>query len=201
MLALAYGQTVILRDPILTDIDRYVHWQTHGEWRMYDAPWEGMRSSMTAEEEETFRQLFLDQCDQNQPEPRRSAMIATTGENRPLGWVSRYANDRFPNAWFVGINICEDGVLNRGLGTEALALWVDYLFANSSVHRLGLDSWSFNPRMKRVAEKVGFVYEGAQREMIEWQGCWLNWVHYGLLRRGWEKRQEEYLLNDSFTAD
>ena len=90
--------------------------------------------------------------------------------------------------------------MNRGLGTEALALWVDYLFANSSVHRLGLDSWSFNSRMKRVAEKVGFVYEGAQREMIEWQGRWLDWMHYGLLR-GWEKRRGEYLLSDSFTVD
>jgi RimJ/RimL family protein N-acetyltransferase len=112
-------------------------------------------------------------------------------ETHPLGWVSRYANDRFPNVWFVGINICEDAVLNRGLGTEALALWVDYLFANSSIHRLGLDTWSFNLRMMRVAEKVGFVYEGAQREMIEWQGRWLDWVHYGLLRPAWEERRGE----------
>jgi hypothetical protein len=49
---------VILRDPIPTDVDRYVHWQTHGEWRMYDAPWEGMRTSMTPEEEETFRDTY-----------------------------------------------------------------------------------------------------------------------------------------------
>jgi RimJ/RimL family protein N-acetyltransferase len=32
-----------------------------------------------------------------------------------------------PQACFVGIDICEDAYLNRGLGTEALQLWVDYI--------------------------------------------------------------------------
>lgn len=182
---LVSGQQVILRDPLPADADSYVHWQTHGEWRMYDAPWEGVRTFMTPQEEETVRQGFLDQCSQRRPFPQQGAMIATLAEDRPLGWVNRYANDRFPDAWFVGIDICEDASLNRGLGTEALALWVDYLFTNSTIHRLGLDTWSFNPRMMRVAEKVGFKYEGAQRELIEWQGCRLDWVHYGWLRREW----------------
>jgi RimJ/RimL family protein N-acetyltransferase len=186
---LASGEKVLLRDPLPTDLDSYVHWQTHGEWRMYDAPWEGVRTSMTPEQEEKVRQGFLDQCSQVRPALRWSALIATVAGNRPLGWVSRYANDRFPNAWFVGINICDDAALNRGLGTEALALWVDYLFANSTMHRLGLDTWSFNPRMMRVAEKAGFGYEGRQRELIEWQGRWLDWVHYGLLRSVWEEKR------------
>jgi RimJ/RimL family protein N-acetyltransferase len=37
--------------------------------------------------------------------------------------------------------------------------------------------------MIHVAEKLGFVYEGAQRELIEWQGERLDLVHYGMLRR------------------
>ncbi|MGD8626968.1 MAG: GNAT family protein [Anaerolineae bacterium] len=39
--------------------------------------------------------------------------------------------------------------------------------------------------MRRVAEKVGFVYEGAERELLTWQGQRLDRVHYGLLRREW----------------
>jgi RimJ/RimL family protein N-acetyltransferase len=42
--------------------------------------------------------------------------------------------------------------------------------------------------MMRVAEKLGFVNEGAQRELIEWQGKWLDLVHYGMLRGEWEER-------------
>jgi RimJ/RimL family protein N-acetyltransferase len=57
------------------------------------------------------------------------------------------------------------------------------------VHRIGLDTWSFNPRMMRVAEKLGFVYEGAERELMAWQGERLDFVHYGLLRREWAERR------------
>jgi RimJ/RimL family protein N-acetyltransferase len=39
--------------------------------------------------------------------------------------------------------------------------------------------------MMRVAEKLGLAYEGAEREMVAWQGQRLDLVHYGLLRREW----------------
>jgi hypothetical protein len=40
--------------------------------------------------------------------------------------------------------------------------------------------------MARVAEKVGFVYEGRQREMRLWQGEWLDLLHFGILREEWQ---------------
>lgn len=53
------------------------------------------------------------------------------------------------------------------------------------VYRIGLETWSFNPRMKRAAEKAGLVYEGTERELREWQGQRLGLVHCGLLRLEW----------------
>ena len=181
---LASGDRVILRDRVPADMDSYVRWQTHGEWRRYDAPWEDFPT--TAEEIATFRKRFLETCEQESPMPRKRATIVTK-ENKPLGWVNRYANERFPEVWFVGISIGEDEYLNQGIGTETLALWIQYLFTNSDIYRIGLDTWSLNPRMMRVAEKLGFVYEGAQRELVEWQGKRLDLVHYGMLRREWEE--------------
>jgi RimJ/RimL family protein N-acetyltransferase len=66
--------------------------------------------------------------------------------------------------------------------TKALSLWIDYLFRASGIHRISLDTWSFNPRMMRVAEKLGFTYEGGQRQLVAWRGERLDLVHYGLLR-------------------
>ncbi len=63
---------------------------------------------------------------------------------------------------------------------------LENLFANSKYHKLCLDTWSFNPRMMRVAEKVGFVPEGFQRQMQFWGGEWLDFMHYGMLRAEWE---------------
>jgi RimJ/RimL family protein N-acetyltransferase len=106
-----------------------------------------------------------------------------------LAKFRRTTQARSPETWTIGIDICEDEYLERGLGTEALRLWVDYLFANSTVHRIGLDTWSFNPRMVRVAEKLGFTPEGAQRQVLQWQNHWLDLIHYGMLRAEWEKRK------------
>jgi RimJ/RimL family protein N-acetyltransferase len=48
--------------------------------------------------------------------------------------------------------------------------------------------------MVRVAEKADFVFEGAQRAMIQWQGERLDWVHFGMLRDEWGKRTASKFL-------
>jgi len=182
---IASGKKVILRDRIPADVDSFIHWRTHGEWRKLDAPWGGVPDSMTREKEAEFREQFIEWCAKDPPVPRGLAAIATL-DGTPLGWVNRYHAKGSPDEWYVGIGIAEDAHWDRGLGTESLWLWVDYLFANSDFHRIGLTTWSFNPRMMRVAEKIGFLGEGTQREVREWEGKFLDRMQYGMLRREWE---------------
>ena len=182
---LAKGKLVFLRDHLPSDVDHYIRWQFSGEWRLFDAPWEENRfSTMTPEEIEAYREQSRARGPREPEFPRKMAII-TTVEDKPVGWVNRYAKEDYPDVWYVGIDICEDDYLGRGFGTEALGLWIDYLFLPSEVHRIGLETRSFNPRMKRVADKAGLVYEGAERELREWQGQRLGFVRYGLLRREW----------------
>ncbi len=188
MAIIVEGDNLILRDRLESDVDTFIFWQTHGEWRFLDAPWEGFRESLTADEEADIRKQFLKSCAEELPSPRQTAIIAAK-DDRPLGWINRYQDDRSPETIMVGIDICEDDFLNRGTGTEALGLWIDYLFINSMAHRIGLDTRSFNPRMIHVAEKVGFVNEGSQREVIKWEGKWIDLVHFGMLRSEWEEKR------------
>jgi RimJ/RimL family protein N-acetyltransferase len=118
------GERVYLRDRYPEDVDRFVHWQTHSEWRYLDSPWEGFGDELTSEPST----------------PRRSAFIVTKDDHRPLGWVSSYQKENYPSVGYVGINICEDDALNRGLGSEALKLWIDYVFPHRDVHKLGLET-------------------------------------------------------------
>lgn len=184
---LAISATVLLRDATPADADARVRWLVSGEWRQYDAPWEDAGVVYTPELLERHRQKFIAECAQALPTPRTRALIATR-DDIPIGRVTRYAHARSTQTWCIGIDICEDAYLNRGLGATALRLWIEYLFTHSTIHRLGLDTWSLNPRMKRVAEKVGLVYEGAQRQVLEWQGRWLDLLHFGILQSEWEKR-------------
>jgi RimJ/RimL family protein N-acetyltransferase len=190
MTLIAAGDNIVLRDRIRSDVDTFIYWQTHGEWRLLDAPWEGVWSSLTEEKETELRRQFLESCSEGLPSPRKTVIIAGQ-DNLPIGWVTSYSVERKPDTLMVGIDICEDNMLNEGLGMEALGLWVDYLFSNSTLHRIGLDTWSFNPRMRRVAEKLGFVAEGRQREMLQWDGKWLDLVHFGMLRAEWEDKHSK----------
>ena len=188
---IARGEQVVLRGWLASDCDHFVRWLAHGEWRLLDAPWYGYRTTTTAEDEKRDREWFMKQLKGGDESWCGKRAVIGTPDGTPLGWVNRYGEQKNPHICFVGIDICQDAFLNRGLGTEALKLWVDHLFAVLDVHKLCLDTWSFNSRMIRVAEKVGFVYEGRQREMRFWQGEWLDLVHFGMLREEWQGNEKE----------
>jgi len=178
---IASGKKIILRDGLPSDLNQYIRWMKKGEWTTYDAPWENAYLYRTDEE---TRKRFLKKFVQDLSAPRCRAIIATK-ENCPLGWVNRYGDKRFPSTWLVGIDICEDDCLNKGLGTEAFRLWINYLFANSDIHRIGYDTYSFNTRMIRIGEKLGFCHEGTEREVLYWQKRWIDRLHFGILRKEW----------------
>ena len=43
MVIIVEGEKVILRDRLESDVDLFIFWQTHGEWRFLDAPREGFK--------------------------------------------------------------------------------------------------------------------------------------------------------------
>jgi len=180
---IAAGNRLILRPYKKSDLSSYLKWMAGGEWQKYDTPWE---SGFATQEE--AEQRFKEMLEDKPVVPSRRAVIATK-KDRPIGWVNRYAYKRFPENWLIGICIGEDEFLNKGYGTEAFGLWVDYLFAHSDIHRLGFATYSFNMRMIEVGKKLGFIHEGTDREIIFWNNEWLDRLHFGMLRREWEERQ------------
>ena len=74
-----------------------------------------------------------------------------------------------PCVW-VGIDICESDSWGRGIGTEALKLWIGYLFSNLEIDTVGIGTWSGNERMIRCGEKLGFVLGGAYHRLEEGEG-------------------------------
>ena len=183
---IAAGEKVLLCDNIVSDVAKHLYWETHGEWREYDAPWEQIWTPLTKEQEDRIVGKFMKRFSEGLSVLRKGAVIVH--QDNPVGYVTRYGRERYPDVLWVGIDIREDGYLGMGLGTEALRLWVDYLFGNSTVHKIALDTWSFNPRMIRVAEKTGFVREGTERHLIQWQGQWLDGIGFGIIRHEWEER-------------
>ncbi len=174
-----------MRDFISSDVEKCVSWFTTGEHLLLDAPWERNYTELTSEQIKKYREGFEERCEQEKPDVRGNAVIATIN-NTPIGTVNRYGHKDNPNACNIGISIKEDAYLNRGFGTEALRLWLDYQFENTKFHRIGAETWSFNPRAVRVIEKIGFKHEGTLREMRKWDGQLLDKLIFGMLRCEWE---------------
>ncbi|MFD0557038.1 RimJ/RimL family protein N-acetyltransferase [Stackebrandtia endophytica] len=65
----------------------------------------------------------------------------------------------------------------RGLGTEATGMIIDYGLQEINMHRIRLEVYDFNPRARRVYEKVGFVHEGIGRDALRFDDRWID-VHY-----------------------
>jgi len=182
---LSRGRDVLLRDYVPSDLPTYLRWmRENGTWKRTDAPWEQLQGwgEETQMAHETRFSGFLDASDN----PRRRVAIEVG--SGLIGWVNRYKDGEHPDACMIGIDICEDEMLGRGLGSEALRLWVDYLFSSGSFHRIGLATYSFNHAMQRLAGKLGFREEGRQREIHYWGGEWVDRVFYGLLVSEWKSR-------------
>ncbi len=76
---------------------------------------------------------------------------------------------------------------NRGLGTESTRLMVGYGFERLGLHRISLEVYAFNPRARRVYDKIGFVAEGMLRDALRWDGEWVDATVMSILAPEWNR--------------
>lgn len=79
---------------------------------------------------------------------------------------------------------------DRGLGTEATRLFIDYIFSHTTLKALTLSVFDFNPRAMHVYEKMGFIVESIDENELEFEEEWIDSVNMKLTREDWlrEKR-------------
>ena len=74
-----------------------------------------------------------------------------------------------------------DTAREQGYGTEVTRAVIDYGLDVVGLHRISLSVFVFNPRALRVYEKCGFVHEGVQRDVLFWEGQWINQISMSIL--------------------
>jgi RimJ/RimL family protein N-acetyltransferase len=79
------------------------------------------------------------------------------------------------------IGILDPACLNRGFGTEAAKLVLDYAFGELKLHRVSVRVLAYNERAIRSYRKCGFVLEGRERESAFVNGQWHDDIMMGLL--------------------
>ena len=90
-----------------------------------------------------------------------------------------------PGVFEVGIELYADEDRGRGYGTEAVRQLVDRLFAREGAERVQASTAAGNTAMRRVLEKLGFVYEGTLRGFMPSGGGRDDYVLYAVTRADW----------------
>jgi len=104
------------------------------------------------------------------------AMVLRNEENLP----SRSAT--------FGIIIGDPAYHDRGYGTEASTLLLDYAFAVLGYHKINLDFFEYNARARAMYEKLGFVIEGRRRENHWSRGRFWDDILMGITAEEWWTR-------------
>jgi RimJ/RimL family protein N-acetyltransferase len=167
------GKRVILRPMVAADAEAFLESMDDESMRLT-----GTHRTFTLEELRAWATSRADVDDRLD----LSIDDAETGH-----WVGELAiNDWDPDNRSCGFRIAlgPQG-RNRGFGTEATRLIVDYVFAHLPIHRIGLEVFAFNPRAAHVYESVGFVREGVMRDALLWDGAHVDTVVMGILRPDW----------------
>ena len=71
---------------------------------------------------------------------------------------------------------------DKGMGAEAVSIFIKYGMEELQLHRISLEVYSFNPRAERVYQKVGFKLEGIKREEFLYNDEYIDTKMYGMLR-------------------
>lgn len=181
------GISVNLRALREEDIEDYERWNKIElkAWE-FDGPWYDDDFSLFVES----RKKWL----KGEKKPPYRFLEIETKDEIHIGWVNVYHDVSDPHMTEIGIDIAEEKYWGQGLGEEVLTLWVDYLFKERGFQRLGFETWSGNPAMIRLGEKVGFIEEGRIR-----RGCMVKGIFYDRVKMGILK--EEFYKKDNSMGD
>ncbi len=177
------GENVVLRPVRRSDLENFLKWFNDPEVIQYLM----MYLPMT----EMSEGKYIEELGTTRAKTQASFVIEVIEGNstKPVGSISLGGiNNKDHNASF-GIAIGDKDYWNKGYGTEAARLIIDYGFEQLNLHRINSSALSFNERSVRMHKSIGFNEEGRQREHIYVNGEYCDHVMFGILRNEWKSQK------------
>lgn len=171
--------TVTLRGRRPRDLPVLRRWLTDpdAEWRAWDAPY--FHAGATTASLRTY----VDRLADLPPHPDERVIDL---DGQCVGMVNRSEEDPPGGGWWdLGILVYDPAHWGRGVGTHALALWVDATLRETDGHVLTFTTWGGNERMIRAALRLGFQEAGRVREARVVGDRRYDSVRLDLLRTEW----------------
>lgn len=189
------GQRVILQDdPRDSDSDDFFRWFNMEEWRYYDQP------------DQPFQPISQEEFDKRAKKNREEFDKRAKRKSRPspgyhidtvdgqhIGWVTCYNWDQEEKSAFIGINIPEEENWGKGYSSEAVSLFLNFLFGSFGLNAIRTATWTGNKRMVRCAQKAGFTTQKTMphRSSISVRGEPLERIEFSLSSAEWFKANRD----------
>ena len=175
---------ISIRSITLGDLKAYEHWsQPAHAYQEFNGPYYIKKST---EEVSIYINDLKDKL-QNGGDALPFRKMIVDPNNNLIGEVS-YTWRSIETSWMeVGIIIFDESYWARGLGTQALKLWITELFKeHTDIVRIGFSTWSGNHGMMKLAAKLGMRQEACYLNARIVRDQYYDSVSYGLLREEWD---------------
>jgi RimJ/RimL family protein N-acetyltransferase len=187
------GNRIIITDERNSDPKDYFRWFNLEEWQYYDRPDQPFKPISQEQFEELAKQNQerYDERVQDKSKPKPGLHIDTI-DGKHLGWVSIYSWDQTEKSTHIGIAIPEEEHWGKGYGTEALGLYINYLFCSFDLNMIQATTWTGNKGMVRCAQKLGLTNEKIipHQAPLSVRGEPLERIEFSMSRLEWLKRTD-----------
>lgn len=124
----------------------------------------------------TVLQFYLENAHRDIYDVKQLRLVVSDNKNKVLGLVDLYDFDPKHKRAGVGIVIVNEDERNKGIGTEALELFINYAFKVLEMKQLYANILEENNRSIHLFQKLGFTKVGVKRDWISSGGSYKNEV-------------------------
>lgn len=176
------GETIYFLPQSSENVELYAKWQNDPRVRKYSRNImphrvEDIKKWFEPHEGRISNFIFFDIWHKKDKKPIGNIMLTN------IDWINRWAN--------VGLTIGEPEYWNKNIATEATELILEYAFNELNLYKLHGGVIIDNVASWKVAEKIGFIFEGIKKHEFFVDGKYADVKTYFLLKEDWMKRKED----------
>ena len=116
--------------------------------------------------------------------------------NNLMGSVGLHKIDHLHQTAAIGVFVGDKNYWNRGIGTEAVNLALDYAFNVLNLHNIWLEVISYNNRAVHAYKKIGFSEIGRRRQCYQIAGERYDVIYMDLLASEFKSIYLKKLIQD-----
>lgn len=168
------GENVVIRPIEKSDFELFYSW-TQDEKHL------GNFMDM----EMVYRDGFLETLEKSTKNGSTFYAIIEDREGNPLGEINFIQVIGSNTTLEIGLLIAQEASRGKGIGTECIRLFVNYLFKTKSIMRIQYITRIDNIGMKVIGENIGFKMEGILKKYKFVDGDFKDFYLMGITRDDW----------------